>query len=140
MRGQASALVPGDDVIGSALNKLRRVVPGKRFVRDVAGADAMAVRNKAHPGRELLLNGGECLVGTGGGDAVGGSEQSVFKRIGGARPFGNLNAGAELGLAVVERVRKEPWNERPAGGAFYELRGAHQNTEDDAQQGRRRDI
>ena len=90
--------------------------------RNVSEADAVAISQKAGFGRQPLANRRQRFIAAGGGDASSLVEQRLFQVGISAAPLGHFEAGAQLRLHLVKRVRKQAGQERGPAGALHELR------------------
>src|SRR5262245_46746030 len=115
---KAALLVPGDDIGGGAGGDFLCTRTRKDFVRDVAKADATAVRQEARVRRHMAANLRQRLVAAGCGDTIRFKIKGLLQIEAPAFPFGELQTGAEFRLNLIKRVSEQPWQERGSVCAF----------------------
>jgi len=96
----------------------------------------MPVTQKTRFGGNPLPDVGQRFVAAGGGDAIRLPKQHLLQMRAAAAPFGNFQAGAELVVSIVQRMREQTRQEGRAAGTFYKLRRPRQQPKHDAQENR----
>ena len=129
VRRKTALLIPGDHIRGSLPGHAPGVAASQLPARDIGEADAVAIAEKAGFGGHPLANRRQRFIAARGGDAIRRVEERGFQLRFAAAPLGHFEAGAQLGLNLIKRMRKEAGQQGTAAGALHKLRRADQHAQ-----------